>query len=715
MIHASKKSLLIVLSLTVLAAFLILSFSDIPSFSNTGDTNKVCYLSIQYPLIASNSMPTFEPPQESPPPSPLKPTTTPLSTTSPSFSSPPLPATPALTTNPTCTHLPNSTLRPPTSTRPKLIDIFVYHSLSSLDALEIRIHTLDLYVDLFVILEPEVPFNVTAVELESDVWATLGMGNSSWGTKIQRVRVPALLGSTAITATTTATATAEETLEEYEMGYETRGLEIVQGQFVDGDVVLVGKVEEIPRPEVARALKECEGYAGVMSLEMDVFTYGYEYRNYGVVKTSARVVTWPSGSVAEVGGVVEKAGWACRLCVKDLEQAEKLVGGGGVTSENLLRMFRFGLARPGSFSPVLVYEPVRMDTLPDWMQLNRERYSHLVDRRNAWAGFQDVKQKHAIERNAQVTACAHAQGVTMESDDLVNRRVIDYFLYNGEVDVLEIRLNTLDAVVDVFILAETSVTFSGHPKPLQFPAIQANPDFHRFLPKIVHIVMDLPQNVLSSSNHFDREQYIRDQGLIRGLEKVVPVAGDLVITGDLDEIPRPGVVAGLRTCSWDSGVLLTLQLDFYYYGFEYRHVFEHWTLAKMYPWYPEMNYTATQMREAGGTNMTNVQVNGAGWHCSWCFQQVSSVLSKVQAYSHADHNEPEYLTKKNIVNAFRWGFDIFGRTLDKFIYQESTVDVPDWIAQNRERFAYVLDRRNVWGGFEDVKVEFLETGTVLLN
>ena len=44
-------------------------------------------------------------------------------------------------------------------------------------------------------------------------------------------------------------------------------------------------------------------------------------------------------------------------------------------------------------------------------------------------------------------------------------QVYDCFLFYDEFDILEIRLNILNDVVDYFVLVESSRTFSGNKKP----------------------------------------------------------------------------------------------------------------------------------------------------------------------------------------------------------------------------------------------------------
>ena len=45
-------------------------------------------------------------------------------------------------------------------------------------------------------------------------------------------------------------------------------------------------------------------------------------------------------------------------------------------------------------------------------------------------------------------------------------KVIDCFPFFNELDLLEIRLNELKDVVDVFVLTEAPFTFTGREKPL---------------------------------------------------------------------------------------------------------------------------------------------------------------------------------------------------------------------------------------------------------
>ena len=51
-------------------------------------------------------------------------------------------------------------------------------------------------------------------------------------------------------------------------------------------------------------------------------------------------------------------------------------------------------------------------------------------------------------------------------------KVFDCFPFYDELDLLEIRLNILNDVVDYFVLSEATRTFTGKPKPLHYALIK---------------------------------------------------------------------------------------------------------------------------------------------------------------------------------------------------------------------------------------------------
>lgn len=110
-------------------------------------------------------------------------------------------------------------------------------------------------------------------------------------------------------------------------------------------------------------------------------------------------------------------------------------------------------------------------------------------------------------------------------------RLFDCFCFFKELDLLEVRLKELSPVVDRFVLAESTLDFSGNPKPLHFADNRER--FAAFADRITHIVVDdRPPN---EGERFAFQHHQRDQ-LVRGLTDATP--NDAILISDLDEIPR---------------------------------------------------------------------------------------------------------------------------------------------------------------------------------
>jgi hypothetical protein len=114
--------------------------------------------------------------------------------------------------------------------------------------------------------------------------------------------------------------------------------------------------------------------------------------------------------------------------------------------------------------------------------------------------------------------------------------IFDCFPFFNEFDVLEMRLTLLADYVDRFVLCEAPFTYNGNPKPLWYAENAA-----RFAPwhdKIVHLVYPGAPDANPWANEWGQRAF-----LTNGLQGGAP--GDIVLYGDLDEIPDPRNIACL--------------------------------------------------------------------------------------------------------------------------------------------------------------------------
>ena len=125
-------------------------------------------------------------------------------------------------------------------------------------------------------------------------------------------------------------------------------------------------------------------------------------------------------------------------------------------------------------------------------------------------------------------------------------KIYDCFIFFNELDLLEIRLKTLDKVVDYFVLVEADKTHRGKKKPLYYEKNKKR--FKRWEKKIIHIIVkDMPKigisygknwkvNSILKGGPWKLEAYQKKQ-IARGLKHCDNE--DIIMMSDLDEIPRP--------------------------------------------------------------------------------------------------------------------------------------------------------------------------------
>jgi len=131
--------------------------------------------------------------------------------------------------------------------------------------------------------------------------------------------------------------------------------------------------------------------------------------------------------------------------------------------------------------------------------------------------------------------------------------------FNNELDVLEIRLETLSGIVDRWVLAEATVTQRGTPKPLHF---EENKERFAKYPIEHVIVEDMP---IGEGYDFDwtRERFQRN-ALGRVLKDASP--GDRLLISDLDEIPYPSSLEKALECDFP----VKFPMDMFVYRLNWR-------------------------------------------------------------------------------------------------------------------------------------------------
>lgn len=97
---------------------------------------------------------------------------------------------------------------------------------------------------------------------------------------------------------------------------------------------------------------------------------------------------------------------------------------------------------------------------------------------------QVVPHYYAEGMNMDARACQLHGWKERELGGSASAVVLDAILMSSELDLLEIRINELDSVVDFFFIIESNATFTGLPKNTYFASERRR--FARFNSKIVY-------------------------------------------------------------------------------------------------------------------------------------------------------------------------------------------------------------------------------------
>jgi len=276
--------------------------------------------------------------------------------------------------------------------------------------------------------------------------------------------------------------------------------------------------------------------------------------------------------------------------------------------------------------------------------------------------------------------------------------VYDCFQFFNELDILKIRLNVLDCVVDRFVISEATETFSGLKKPLYY---EENKElFTEFADKIIHVVVE---DTPAGDTHY-RDTFQKN-AVTRGLKDCTDE--DVIIFSDLDEIPNPDKIREILHHFQKDKIYHFAQRLFYCYlnmeevsgnllsyAGEFEGV-EHkkWIGTKMlsYKLLREQNLMLGELRFPERKEI-GIRVEDGGWHFGYMGGHGQKdirkrVQEKVVSAAHQEYNSKHVLS--NVTDQIKDGKDIFGRNA-QFVRCEIDESFPKYIREHQKELDFLI-------------------------
>jgi len=231
----------------------------------------------------------------------------------------------------------------------------------------------------------------------------------------------------------------------------------------------------------------------------------------------------------------------------------------------------------------------------------------------------------------------------------------------NELDLLEIKCSELRGVVDLHVIVEAPITFTGLPKPLYFAANKAR--FEQF--PIIHVVCELQPEVKSP---WERER--RQHEFVR--EAVRALKPEIVMYLDADELPRHDTVDRFRRMKRPAA---HVDMDWITFFFDRIDTSRRPTTARIWKfdqresWGP---WRGDKLDENPATVIAN-----SGWHFDYFNFGEQFLVEKLKAISHAADENGDAMLRTVMAG----GIPGFERTTDYPISK-----LPRFVRENWKRW-----------------------------
>ena len=293
-------------------------------------------------------------------------------------------------------------------------------------------------------------------------------------------------------------------------------------------------------------------------------------------------------------------------------------------------------------------------------------------------------------------------------------RIIDAILFNNEWDIIETRFYEYNEIIDIFIVYEDEVTFTGDPKRRTFPQLMeerlqafkhkiiyadGSKTRQRCLDKAAEAKRNPDINGRTRDAAFDCEISSRDSLLSYVPDGIKP--DDYILMSDADQIIDEQWLRGLRWCDFQHKCV-GFEINTHHYSLHwpsYRHIVSRSACAGSH-----MISTNPSMEALHMNKEKRASIDGSrnhGWHLSY-FGSPQFIRVKLMSYAETQTNTPPYNQLSYITDHAYRGKELLERDVLELYYRDfKSISAPWFTLANLEyrqgfiRYSKEDDKKNV--------------------
>lgn len=263
-------------------------------------------------------------------------------------------------------------------------------------------------------------------------------------------------------------------------------------------------------------------------------------------------------------------------------------------------------------------------------------------------------------------------------------KIYDTFLFNNELDLLEIRLNILENHVDYFVLIEAKETFTGLDKPLYY--LENKERFEKWNQKIIHFVVKNDDENLwnysrnspnvGAGEHFWIREFYQKENILKAFQAD---DNDIIFVSDLDEIWNPDRVNPNLLDFSNNNVYRPIQTAYHYY-------LNNRSDQNIHGWVGTRVGKFSILKNAGVNHFRtemftrSIPISNGGWH----FTNIGNsdfIKQKLNSYSHQEYNREDVVefieeSINNNVDFLNRGFSLW----------KDESELPIFLKENKDRY-----------------------------